>query len=183
METLNLLRQTPVIKQSNTNPGNIHYKIKNNLQPGSIERSIIRMMVKLRLLYFAIIIFKRPGKVSKAFKTLITIRKTVSGGDLNKMYKIGGKYYVSQYRPGWPSKMHDNFLKNEFDFILIEGAALNNFSDSREIVTYVDEVFTVFSAASTVSHADDKSIKFITSLNEKNKGFILNNVLKENINF
>jgi succinoglycan biosynthesis transport protein ExoP len=76
-----------------------------------------------------------------------------------------------------------HLLKNEFDYILIESAALNDFADSWEAAAYVDKVFTVFSAASTVTHADDKSLNFITALNEKNKGFILNNVLKENINF
>jgi polysaccharide biosynthesis transport protein len=74
-------------------------------------------------------------------------------------------------------------LKVDFDFILIEGAALNDFADSCELSTYAEEVFTVFSAAAPVSHIDDKSIQFIKSLGEKNKGAILNNVLLENINF
>ena len=29
------------------------------------------------------------------------------------MYKVDGKYYVTQYRPGWPSKIYDSFIKNE----------------------------------------------------------------------
>ena len=74
-------------------------------------------------------------------------------------------------------------LKDEFDFILIEGAALNDFTDSRELAAYAEEVFTVFSAASSVSHVDNKSIQFIESLGEKNKGAILNNVQLENIIF
>ena len=74
-------------------------------------------------------------------------------------------------------------LKDEFDFILIEGAALNDYADSQELASFAEEVFTVFSASSSISHADDKSIKFIATLGEKNKGTILNNVLKENINF
>jgi polysaccharide biosynthesis transport protein len=74
-------------------------------------------------------------------------------------------------------------LREEFDFILIEGAALNDFADSRELAIYAEEVFTVFSAASSVSQADDKSVQFIASLGAKNKGTILNNVQLENINF
>ena len=74
-------------------------------------------------------------------------------------------------------------LKDEFDFILIEGAALNDFADSRELAAYAEEVFTVFSAASSVSQEDNKSIQFINSLGGKNKGAILNNVQLENINF
>ena len=76
-----------------------------------------------------------------------------------------------------------NLAKAEFDYILIEGAALNDFADSRELVIYIDEVFTVFSAAAPVSEIDEKSIQFIISLGAKNKGAILNNVLLENINF
>jgi Mrp family chromosome partitioning ATPase len=74
-------------------------------------------------------------------------------------------------------------LKEEFDFILIEGAALNDFADSRELAVYAEGVFTVFSAASSVSQADTKSIQFIDSLGDKNRGAILNNVQLENINF
>ena len=74
-------------------------------------------------------------------------------------------------------------LKDEFDFVLIEGAALNDFADSRELATYAEEVYTIFSANAAVTHADEKSIKFITGLGAKNKGTVLNNVLKENINF
>lgn len=74
-------------------------------------------------------------------------------------------------------------LKKEFDFIIIEGAALNDFVDSQELAMYVESVFTIFSASSSITHLDEKSIKFISSLGEKNKGAILNNVLKENINF
>jgi polysaccharide biosynthesis transport protein len=74
-------------------------------------------------------------------------------------------------------------LKDEFDYILIEAAALNDYADSQEMATYAEAVFTIFSAASSINHADDKSIKFIASLGEKNKGTILNNVLKDNINF
>ncbi len=74
-------------------------------------------------------------------------------------------------------------LKDEFDFILIEGAALNDFADSRELAIYTEEVFTVFSAASSISQEDNKSIQFIDSLGAKNRGAILNNVQLENINF
>jgi Mrp family chromosome partitioning ATPase len=74
-------------------------------------------------------------------------------------------------------------LKDEFDYILIEAAALNDYADSQEMATYAEAVFTIFSASSSINHADDKSIKFIASLGEKNKGTILNNVLKDNINF
>ena len=74
-------------------------------------------------------------------------------------------------------------LQSEFDYILIEGAALNDYADGQEIAAYAGAVMTVFSADDAVTHADEKSIKFLTALGEKNKGAILNNVLQENIDF
>lgn len=74
-------------------------------------------------------------------------------------------------------------LKSEFDYILIEGAALNDYADSQEISKYAEGIFTIFSANAVISKADEKSLKFIASLAEKSKGAILNNVLRENINF
>lgn len=76
-----------------------------------------------------------------------------------------------------------DMLKAEYDYIFIEGAALNDFSDSKELSVYAEGVLTVFSAASSISHADDESLKFIASLGNKNKGAILNDVLTENMNF
>ncbi len=74
-------------------------------------------------------------------------------------------------------------LKENFDYVLIEGAALNDVVDSQEIAMFSDAVFTVFSANNAITNADEKSIRFITSLGEKNKGTVLNNVLKDNLDF
>lgn len=82
-------------------------------QPGYIEKYMIRILIKIRLLYFAFIILKNPAKVLKTVKTLINLRDNVMGGPLKKMYKVDGRYYVTQYRPGWPSAVYDTFIKNE----------------------------------------------------------------------
>ena len=76
-----------------------------------------------------------------------------------------------------------DMLKVEYDYIFIEGAALNDFADSKELSVYAEGVLTVFSAASSISHADDESLKFITALGNKYKGAVLNDVLTENMNF
>ena len=73
-------------------------------------------------------------------------------------------------------------LKKEFDFILIEGASLNFYADSKELVQYAQGVFAVFAADASVSQVDTESLKFITELREKNQGVILNKVFTENIN-
>lgn len=92
---------------------------------------------------------------------------------------------------GTPSEVLFNFnllefmnnLKEKYDFILMEGPALNKHSDSKELVQYVDKVITVFSAEHEVSQVDKSSIGYIRSLKDKNMGAVLNNVLPENINF
>jgi Mrp family chromosome partitioning ATPase len=74
-------------------------------------------------------------------------------------------------------------LKEQFDYVLVEGAALNDVVDSQELAVYCDAVFTIFSANNAITPADEKSIKFIASLGDKNKGTVLNNVLKDNLDF
>ncbi len=73
-------------------------------------------------------------------------------------------------------------LQKEYDFILIEGAALNDHADSKELAKYADGVFTIFSAESPVTQPDNESFKFLDALREKNYGIVLNKVLKDNIN-
>ncbi|MFZ1529704.1 MAG: hypothetical protein WAT19_13190 [Ferruginibacter sp.] len=72
-------------------------------------------------------------------------------------------------------------LKEEFDFILVEGAALNHFADSREIAAFADGIFTVFGADDTLSRADQDSMKFISDNHSKNLGAILNKVYAANM--
>ena len=74
-------------------------------------------------------------------------------------------------------------LKTDYDYILIEAAALNNYSDAQELSDYVDAVYVIFSADDSIDHGDDDSLKFIAGLGGKNKGAILNNVRTENLEF
>lgn len=73
-------------------------------------------------------------------------------------------------------------MRRKFDFIFIESSSLNNRSDSFELFDFADQVITVFSAKSTISQMDHKSIESIQNLNGKNFGAILNQVELENIN-
>lgn len=75
-----------------------------------------------------------------------------------------------------------DYLKPSFDYILIEGASLNNYADSREIAKNVEGIFTVFAADASVQLVDQESLRFIAETKEKNHGVILNKVLTENIN-
>jgi succinoglycan biosynthesis transport protein ExoP len=72
-------------------------------------------------------------------------------------------------------------LKKYFDFIIIEGASLNDYADSKELAHFAEAIFTVFAADESVSHTDMESFRFVASLKEKNHGVIFNNVLTENV--
>jgi uncharacterized protein involved in exopolysaccharide biosynthesis/Mrp family chromosome partitioning ATPase len=67
-------------------------------------------------------------------------------------------------------------LVDSFDYILMEGAALNDYSDTKELVKYADKVIAVFSAESAVKQLDKDSIAYFKSLGKKFGGAILNRV-------
>jgi polysaccharide biosynthesis transport protein len=72
-------------------------------------------------------------------------------------------------------------MKKRYDYIFIEGAPLNAYSDSKEISFYVDGVVAIFSAKSVIKQSDRESIEFLTSLDDKWIGAVLNNVNLENM--
>ena len=84
-----------------------------NHQPAALEKIFVWWMIKLRIFFFTLVILKKPTLVWNTFKTMIRLRNNVWGGDLKKIYKIGGKYYFNQYTPGWPSINYDKLIKSE----------------------------------------------------------------------
>jgi len=67
-------------------------------------------------------------------------------------------------------------LSDSFDYILLEGAALNDYSDTKELVRYVDKVVAVYSADSPVKQLDRETTYYLKSLGKKFGGAILNRV-------
>jgi len=72
-------------------------------------------------------------------------------------------------------KLIDGFKAN-FDYIILEGGALNDYADTKELVQYVDKVITIFSAQSTILQNDRESIQYLSSLGNKFGGCILNRI-------
>lgn len=72
-------------------------------------------------------------------------------------------------------------LKSEFDFIFIESAALNEYSDTKELEGFADFIISIVSAESTVNQLDRESFKYFESLNSKFFGCILNFVSPLNL--
>lgn len=66
-------------------------------------------------------------------------------------------------------------LEERYDVILIEGAALNDFSDSRELIKYSKNLVCVYSGHDDYSNNDDESLEFLLDSTEgKNVIHVLN---------
>lgn len=94
----------------------------------------------------------------------------------------GGDYTPSEVLPTENILTHLHELTKEFDYIFLEGPPLNDFSDSRELVSYVDGVVGIFSATSVIKQIDKDSMEFFHSLNGKFCGSVLNKIDLENVN-
>ena len=66
------------------------------------------------------------------------------------------------------------YLRNQYDYIILEGSALNEFSDSQELERFVDLVIPVFSADLSLSETDYESIDHLVALKERLGPSILN---------
>ena len=75
-----------------------------------------------------------------------------------------------------------NELSDSYDYIFLEGAALNKYSDTRELVGFADRVISVFSSESEIKETDKDSINYLVNLKEKFMGSILNKLDIKNLN-
>ena len=93
----------------------------------------------------------------------------------------GGDYTPSEILP----KNHLlNYLPDilkKYDYVFMEGAPLNGFTDTKELVHYADGVIAIFSATIEVKQSDKESIKFLHELNGKFIGAVLNKVEESDI--
>lgn len=93
----------------------------------------------------------------------------------------GGNYTPAEVFASGNFKELLNGLSIQYDFILMEGAALNTFSDARELTTFVDKVLPIFSAKSSVKQPDKLSIEYLAALNGKLLPSVLNKVEMDNL--
>lgn len=92
----------------------INFKNKiSNGKTNALERFVVTMAKQFTLLYFASVIIRHPKKIWKTFKQLMQLRKQTWGNQVNKMYKVDGRYYNNLYNPGWPSVSYNAFIKDE----------------------------------------------------------------------
>lgn len=68
-----------------------------------------------------------------------------------------------------------------YDFIIVDGTAINKSVESKVLIEHVDKLLTIFSSTSVISGADKNTIAYLKSINEKHIGSILNNVADEHL--
>ena len=93
----------------------------------------------------------------------------------------GGDYSPSEIFDIKKFQLGIDALKEAYDFILIETSALNDRTDTKELVQFVDAVIAVYSAESVIKEIDKESLKFLRQLNDKFLGVVLNKVKLEYI--
>ncbi len=109
-----ILAEKPMLKRKQITKLSAPSATAVSLQsPGRREKTLIWWAIKLRIFFFACIILKNPKNIWRVYKGMLKLRSNVWGGDLKKIYKIGGRYYFNQYTPGWPSKAFDSLIKSE----------------------------------------------------------------------
>ena len=94
----------------------------------------------------------------------------------------GGNYSPSEVFPD------PNFLSNlllaldeYYDYVFLEGAAMNQYTDAKELSKHVQGVIAVFAADVTIKQPDTETIGFLKELGDRFLGAVLNRVEPENI--
>lgn len=76
-----------------------------------------------------------------------------------------------------------NDLSLVYDFILMEGANMNEYADTRELVQYAGKIICTFDAASSLSSQDKQSLEYLEETGKKFLGAVLNKTDIRNIKY
>jgi succinoglycan biosynthesis transport protein ExoP len=67
-------------------------------------------------------------------------------------------------------------ITSYYDYVFLEGASLNDHSDTKELSEFADRIVPVFSSHSVIKQIDQESITYLKSLGNKLFGAVLNNI-------
>lgn len=93
----------------------------------------------------------------------------------------GGDYTPAEILPKGNVLEHLRDFLDWYDYIFLEAAPMNEYTDTKEMVDYVDGIIAVFSSETVIRQNDQEGINYLKSLNGKFNGAILNKVEFENI--
>jgi Mrp family chromosome partitioning ATPase len=128
--------------------------------------------------------FKANPNLESYLRGELSLSTAVTETSVNNIDIIGckgGMYSVNEVAPSDIILRKISEVKDNYDFIFFEGTSLNKYSDSKELITYVDSFTSVFSALNSVDEADRNSIAFIKKTEPKFIGAILNKVTMDNL--
>ena len=94
----------------------------------------------------------------------------------------GGHNSPSELLAGVDFKRKMVDLGKMYYYIFLEAAALNKYSDARELVDFVDKVIPVFNANTALTKTDENGLTFLHSLGKKVLGGVLNKAHLKNLN-
>jgi polysaccharide biosynthesis transport protein len=112
------------------------------------------------------------------------IRSITSSTKITNVDLIGceeGNYTPSEILPRNNLFEQMSSLKKHYDFIFIEGAALNSHADSKELTDFAEGLVVVFSAQNALGETDRESIAFLKHNRSKFIGAVLNHVDEQNL--
>jgi len=107
---------------------------------------------------------------------LSTLQTPYDNRAIDVIKNAGAEYSLME---GISNANFSNFMdacKRQYDYVFIEGAAMNNYSDTKELLEFTDRVIAVFNADSSLEAADKSSVEFLQSLNGQYMGSILNKI-------
>jgi len=106
--------EIPVIAEiiSSENVSEETTAISNN-KLSSLHSFLIWVIIKTQIFFITCFTLRNPWKILKAYRATMKNREIVWGGKVSKLYKVDGKYYYTQYTPGWPSQGYFKLVKSE----------------------------------------------------------------------
>ncbi len=96
---------------------------------------------------------------------------------------VGANDSPSEIMAGRDFKQMIKSLSERYDCILMEGPALNDYSDSKELIDYADKVIPVYAADTSLNQHDREAIKYFKSINGKLMGTVLNKVQSKHLTY
>lgn len=128
--------------------------------------------------------FKASANLESYLRGELSLQNSITDTSVNNIDIIGckgGMYSLNEVAPADMIAKKINEVKDNYDYIFLEGTSLNKYSDSKELIAHVDKFTAVFSALNTIDEADKNSISFIKNVETKFVGAVLNKVTMDNL--
>jgi Mrp family chromosome partitioning ATPase len=129
----------------------------------------------------------KPTLISFCMKTPDSVEKIWNITTATKITNVDvvgcdeGNYTPSEILPKNNLFEQLENIKKHYDFIFIEGAALNSHADSKELTDFAEGLVVVFSAKNALGETDRESIAFLKHNRSKFIGAVLNQVDEQNL--